>query len=399
MEFTPTILLALATVTAVFGQMPVFDLCGNCTIVNGAGYNSHPTECDQFVQCHFNHFGQLVGVIQKCAFSTYWSMDKMTCLPYDEITCKTDKCKDLPDLTVFEAQSNCRGYYECIGGQAVPKCCPLGYRYEVANGCVEDKEEVCDDRCFNEKAKKQDCDTREVAGNPHFFEQYLEGWGYIPMPCAPGTIYNKDACMCDDVTKVIVKGKKCEPEVYLPFDKNTNDMSGNSFYVGNENVRVVNGVAKFNGRSRLIIPRFTNLEHSTTVVIKVKYTSSDSAPTVARALVSNSDCGNLPSIMISEDNDNIYFGVGTSSKAFEFTSIPRQETATGPAASQELTYVFDKGVLTGTNGINSTSIDVPGTLRNVRCALHIGDADDLDSFVGEIDEITVYLCNPDEKKP
>ena len=117
---------------------------------------------------------------------------------------------------------------------------------------------------------------------------------------------------------------ECEPEVYLPFDKDTNDKSGNSFYVGNENVRVVNGVAKFNGRSRLIIPRFTNLEHSTTVVIKVKFTSSASAPTVARALVSNSDCGNLPSIMISEDDDNIYFGVGTSSKAFEFTSIPRE---------------------------------------------------------------------------
>ena len=71
------------------------------------------------------------------------------------IVCFIDKCKNLADLTVFEARSNCRGYYECLGGKAVPKCCPLGYRYEVANGCVEDKEKVCDDRCFNEKAKKR----------------------------------------------------------------------------------------------------------------------------------------------------------------------------------------------------------------------------------------------------
>ena len=28
-----------------------------------------------------------------------------------------------------------------------------------------------------------------------------------------------------------------------------------------------------------------------------------------------------------------------------------------------------------------------GTLRNVQCGLHIGDADDLDNFVGEIDEV------------
>ena len=52
-----------------------------------------------------------------------------------------------------------------------------------------------------------DCDTREIPGSPAFFEQYLEGWGYIPMPCAPGTIYNKTVCMCDDVTKVIIQGR------------------------------------------------------------------------------------------------------------------------------------------------------------------------------------------------
>ena len=93
--------------------------------------------------------------------------------------CLTDKCKDLPDLTVFEAQSNCRGYYECMGGQAVPKCCPLGYRYEVSNGCVEDKEEVCDDRCFNEKAKKQglNIDTyedKDNVNNHDIFSMFLQ---------------------------------------------------------------------------------------------------------------------------------------------------------------------------------------------------------------------------------
>ena len=112
--------------------------------------------------------------------------------------------------------------------------------------------------------------------------------------------------------------------MYLPFDKDTSDMSGNGFYVGNENVRVINGAAIFTGRSRLIIPRFTNLEHSTTVVIKIKFTSAGPAPTIARAIVSNSDCGNLPSIMISEDESNVYFGVGTSSTPFEMTGLPRE---------------------------------------------------------------------------
>ena len=30
-----------------------------------------------------------------------------------------------------------------------------------------------------------------------------------------------------------------------------------------------------------------------------------------------------------------------------------------------------------------------GTLRNVQCALHIGDADNLDSFVGEIEGVSI----------
>lgn len=399
MQGTKILSYVLAVVVAAhvtYGQLPTNVLCANCTMDNGAAYNSHPTDCDKFVQCHFNHFRQVIGEIQQCAFATYWNMDKMTCLPYDQVTCKNDKCEGLPDLTVFGAQSNCRGYWECMGGQAVPKCCPLGYRYEVATGCIEDMDEVCLDRCFNDKEKKQKCDKKKIAGNPNWFKQFVQGHGYIRMPCAPGTIFSQDECTCAIETKVVIEERKCRPEIYLPFTANTDDMSGNGYYVGNYNVFVKNGVANFYGNSRLIIPRFTNLEHSNTVVIKIKYTSSAADPAVARAIVSNSDCGNRPSIMISEDSSNVYFGVGTSSKDFEFTAIPREQTATGPVTSQELKYVFENGVLSGTNGVNETTIDVPGTLRNVQCGLHIGDADDLDTFVGEIDEISVYLCNPDK---
>ena len=116
-------------------------------------------------------------------------------------------------------------------------------------------------------------------------------------------------------------------------------MSGNGFYVGNENVFVRNGVAKFYGNGRLIIPRFTNLERSKAVVIKIKYTSSATGSAVARAIVSNSDCGKRPSIMISEDSSNIYFGVGTSSKLFEFSSIPREVR---PDACREISWYWDK---------------------------------------------------------
>ena len=42
-----------------------------------------------------------------------------------------------------------------------------------------------------------------------------------------------------------------------------------------------------------------------------------------------------------------------------------------------------------------------GTLRNVVCALHIGDADNLDNFIGEIDEVSndffqVFRCKKED---
>ena len=42
-----------------------------------------------------------------------------------------------------------------------------------------------------------------------------------------------------------------------------------------------------------------------------------------------------------------------------------QQTAAGPVAYQELAYVFEDGVLTGSNGVNSTSMDVQGRLPTI----------------------------------
>ena len=118
----------------------------------------------------------------------------------------------------------------------------------------------------------------------------------------------------------------CDPELYLTFDRRAVDMSKNHHYVG-EHVDIHflmslrNGVATFTGNSRLIVPGFTNVE-TKTLVINVKYTSAPSSS--ARAIVSNK-CVTGPSIIIYEDNRNIYFGVGTSDSGDQmaYTSVPR----------------------------------------------------------------------------
>ena len=113
------------------------------------------------------------------------------------------------------------------------------------------------------------------------------------------------------------------PEVYVPFISNTRDMSGNQNFIDGH-VDIMNGSGVFTGNNRLIIPRFTNLEHTATLVIKIKFTSAATSSSAQRALVSNSDCGNQPSILITEDNQNVYFSVGTSQNQLYTTSVPRQ---------------------------------------------------------------------------
>ena len=48
---------------------------------------------------------------------------------------------------------------------------------------------------------------RAVKDHPEIYEQYVEGWGFIPRPCAIGTVFNQTECMCAEYTKVKIPGK------------------------------------------------------------------------------------------------------------------------------------------------------------------------------------------------
>jgi hypothetical protein len=371
-------------------------------MVNGAGYNPHPYDCDKFVHCHYDSQGILHGVVQQCAFSTYWDNDLLTCIPAEAVQCEPEMCMNQPQFTRFGGVGNCRGYWECRGRKAKAMCCPRGQNWNETLGCVDNiDEDECTDMCWNEQAPVEEedvvCDKRAVL-DPTMFEQYVPGLFWVPMHCAGGTVFVEKACKCDMIVEAKVqKPFACKKELYLPFDENHYDQSGKGHYVANENVEIADGVAKFNGvSSRLIVPRFTNLEHSTTVIIRVNYTSGNMTAQGEHAIVSNGDCGNVPSILLTEDANNTIYGVGTSSQHGHLISLavpqlPSIETTAGKV----LEYRFDDGYLSGSNGVDSRIVQAPGYLRNVQCGLHIGDAENRLWFNGEISELTVYLCNPD----
>ncbi|XP_045183810.2 protein PIF-like [Mercenaria mercenaria] len=395
---------AILTIIAMLYATNAQSLDELCTMnkwLRGASYFEHPTDCEKFVQCHRNALGRLVAEEQQCSFPTYWKTELLTCVPVQEIMCANDKCAVLPDGSVRGGYRNCRGYWECQDGKSEPKCCPLGQKFDDDFGCVETKDEddECKDTCMgivyepkNETLNETVvCPKLAIAGEPGYYKQYEEGWGLRKFPCSPGTVFDQDMCECVRAAAPVEKAK-CKPEVHLTFTNNQTVING--YFVENENVIVQNGVADFNGvNSRLNIPRFNNIEHSEAIVIRIKYTSSQEKTGYPQAVLSNSGCGFLPSIIISEDEHAVTFGVGTTRNLLASTSVKQPKDILSTEKTVELKFL--NGVLMGSVNNVASAVPANGYLRNVQCTLNVGFAENMSHFKGKVDELSVFMCDPD----
>ncbi|KAL3842291.1 hypothetical protein ACJMK2_020321 [Sinanodonta woodiana] len=365
-------------------------LCEGCRMNNGAGYNNHPTDCDKFVQCFPGVNGTLRAEIQQCPFGTYWFLDLFTCLPISDVYCANDKCNHT-SITAYGHDKICQAYYECAAnGKSVPKCCSSGQRYSDGKGCVTDPS--CVAPCEVNVNSTYSCDMRAIADQPNMFEQNIEGWGWIKMACAPGTSFLESACTCAFFSDSWRQKAECKPEVYLPFDVDSNDKSGLNSHIQNYKVVVRGGVAHFDGTARLVIPRFTNLDYGTTLVIKIRYRSDPDNK--MRSLISNADCGITPAILIAENNEELNFGVDTDIEPFKYVALPNKV-----GEWKNITYIFHNGKLEGRSPDQKEEISVKGAIENHQCAIQIGHSQGLDMFIGEIDEVILfkfmlYLCSP-----
>lgn len=149
-------------------------LCEGCKMINGAGFNSHPNECDLFVHCYFGELG-LRAIIRKCPFGQFWNQTILSCEYSERAYCPMgkynlhllklcgnkrlefifwilwfcffiDRCAYIKDRD-YEASENCRAYWECSNGHSRGKCCRYGYRYVRGEGCVLDSDNICKESC------------------------------------------------------------------------------------------------------------------------------------------------------------------------------------------------------------------------------------------------------------
>lgn len=105
----------------------------------------------------------------------------------------------------------------------------------------------------------------------------------------------------------------CKPELYLPFTNSFGDNSGKNVYILPENLTIYDGAAHFNGRSRILINRFSNTEFHGDLVIKFRYKEDKQGAyfNQLQALVTNGDCGSDPSIVVAKMPGYVLLGAKT----------------------------------------------------------------------------------------
>ncbi|ESO97635.1 hypothetical protein LOTGIDRAFT_228264 [Lottia gigantea] len=357
------------------------DPCANCKMSNGIGFNPHPTDCDKYFQCEFSLEGLVNSVLRQCGQGLFWDQDLLTCNYPAAVQCRADPCQNY-HISSYKKAGNCREYYSCSNGTSMPECCKKGFAY-VSGQCVPSYN--CNAHCKGDFINPY-CEMRAVSDDISSYEQFVRGVGWVRKPCAPGSAFSPVECSCTvAIDPLPINAGECKAEVYIPFDDDVAiDKSGNGNYVENEGVFVIGGKGYFNGTSGLRIPRFSNIEFGSKVVITMRYKAESIYG--SQGLISNGDCGKPGSLLVAIDNTNTLFGLQTVSGTAGIVTIP---SANG---WNEIIYQVEGDVLTGSVNGNSAHKTIDGAVKRSQCALQVGRATHLSNFRGYVDELTVYLC-------
>ncbi|XP_061176186.1 uncharacterized protein LOC133185140 [Saccostrea echinata] len=385
-------------------------LCEGCKMTNGAGFNSHPNECNLFVHCYYGELGRLRAMIQRCPFGQFWNQTILSCQYSERSYCPVDRCSYVREKE-YEEPENCRAFWECSNGYSIGRCCRFGFHYVKGEGCVRDVDRTCRKSCplnspvelnsYNTPTRPV-CDKIPIANDRQNFKQLMIGIGYVTMPCPEGTQYNERKCTCAVIepgyptfkaTNVQKPVAGCTPEVKLNFNNGVTDASGKWTYISNENVDVQDGMAVFNGKSRLLIPRFTNVDFGKTLVIRLRYKELEKLEfNESQALINNGDCGDVGSIQVFTKRNSVGYTVKTTRQPGHVAlqlHKPHSEW-------KDVEYIVSDGKLEGVlNGAHASKSSL-GAVESRQCALQVGFGPGHRNFRGHLSMLEIYLCKPEK---
>ncbi|XP_052766572.1 protein PIF-like [Mya arenaria] len=375
--------------------------CQGCTQKNAIGVMGFLDDCSKYVYCAIDTKGVVHGAVRPCAFGMNWNLDILSCVLPSNSTCVTTKdiCNEKSDGIRRPGVGNCRGYLECKNGESVALCCPIDYYFNgMTDNCESNNgDHECNDKCFKEITKTVEDKTtapsscynkRPMTGVLNVYEESVKGKGWIQRRCPNGLLYQQKDCDC---TLRVVVQRKCEPDLFLSFENGVNGQSPVVNYIKSKNVKVIDGKAIFKAEkgSQLVIQRYKNF-CMTSLTINLKYFSDHKRLPQSQAIISNSDCGIAPSIVLTEDSAYVYFTVAT--ELGERTLAVHQPSHTNDK-NLELTY--HNGILSGTVNKLKKTLKINGSgINKIPCALHVGSAQGYSglNFTGVIDELSLSLC-------
>lgn len=384
------IVFCVAALQLVNSQVTVKNagVCDNAMQRHGVGFNPHPYDCTQFVQCYYYPGGRVEPVYRNCEYGQFWDQSKLSCLPAHSVKCPHDKCSS-PGVKFYKHSdpNKCGAFWECINGKAYGHCCPVGEAFHPTNGCVTMAS--CTDMCPSQD-RVPGCGRRPISGAPTQFEQYTDNGEWKKEHCPAGAAYNAADCECS-LKDLIVPGRVCKPDVVLNFDHHTTeDVSGNNYRVLAENVQLHQGAAYFHGKSRLTIEPLRPSKHDEDVVIVKMRFSEDaklSANSQLQALVTNGHCGKAASVMVAKLGNVVLLGAEANmSRSFPLPVVNKPW--------KEIIYIHDKLKLEGRVCGARYNDWCLGKLKDTGCGFQFGTAEHMAGYVGLLDDISIYRCKP-----
>jgi len=214
------------------------------------------------------------------------------------------------------------------------------------------------------------------------------------MPCPAATAFNPATCLCDivtsshHVTQAPPTRPVCQPTFSLTFAKGLKDTSPNGFWIENRGVKLINGQGNFDGKSQLVVPGLSNMDLGAELTVRITYKQTDTS--VRQTLVANGCCGVQPSVQLCAKPGIVTANVTTDG------SDGRGGGTVNTDGQQWQTAVVNlqNDHLSVSSGIETTQTIARGRVLRKPRGLVIGAGGACGGFVGVMEEVSVYRCDP-----
>lgn len=230
----------------------------------------------------------------------------------------------------------------------------------------------------------------------HFYLEFMHSSSWKPRPCAYGTLYNEEECMCID--RAPISTSICRPSFALDFNsKPIADSSNMQVYVRNEGVESVVDAGQFNKQAQLNIPMFSWIGHKMTVKFRFfEWDGGDREQTLfancQHSIIGARGMGSIE-VMLRSATKEVVFRIKTKGSEMREIVVPY------PTKSwKNVTVTYDGKYFKGKVNDREATVQVRGNIESRSEGIYIGQCPrngpggSKRAYVGYIDDLKFYKC-------